>query len=123
MTYLVGEPDMRWAVRFLDLLCCTVLLIFEQEDDSMHWFGQDGKCIVVDAKDLVDPEIANTDVFENCSEEGLFLSIITDLIQAQDDNSQVRTRFHTNQAMMLDLEWLAQQQKVNSEEYLCAFSS
>jgi len=71
IAYLIGEPDMGWAVRFLDLLRCTIFLVLEQEDNSMDWFRQNGKCIIVDAKNLLDPEVANTDVFENCSEEGL----------------------------------------------------
>jgi len=123
IAYLIGEPDMRWAFSFLDLLCCTVFLVFEQEDNSMDWFGQDGKCIIVDAEDLLDPEVANTNIFENCSEESL--SFVSDwiTIRAKSDDKRAQTQSHTNQAMMLDQEWLAQQQKVNSEEYLCAFSS
>jgi len=71
IAYLIGEPDMGWTFRFLNLLRCTIFLVFEQEDNSMDWFRQNGKCIIVDAKNLLDPEVANTDVFENCSEEGL----------------------------------------------------
>ena len=92
ITYLVGEPDMRWALCFLNLLCCTIFLVFEQEDDSMYWFGQDGKCIIIHAEDFLDPEIANTNVFENCSEERLFLSII----QSSSERKVMTHRFRLN---------------------------
>ena len=69
--YLVGEPNMRRAFRLLDLFGRAIFLIFEQKDDSMYWFGQNGKSIIVNAKDLVNSEIANTDVFENSCKESL----------------------------------------------------
>jgi len=71
IAYLVGEPDVGRAFRLLNLLGCSVLLVLEQEDDSMDWFGQNGKSIVVNAKDFMDSKIANTHVFENGSEERL----------------------------------------------------
>jgi hypothetical protein len=72
-TYLIGKPNMRRAIRLLDLFGRAIFLIFEQKDDSMYWFGQNGKSIIVNAKDLMNSEMANTDVFENSSKERLSL--------------------------------------------------
>jgi hypothetical protein len=74
--YLIGEPDMGWAFRFRDLLSRTILLIFEQEDHSVYWFRQDGQSIIVNAKDLMDSKIANTNVFQNGGEKGLMSSVL-----------------------------------------------
>jgi hypothetical protein len=82
ITYLIGEPDMRRTFRFLNLLGSAVLLIFEQEDDSMHWFGQNSESIVVDAKDLMDSEMANTDILQNGSEEGLKRCKLMNIVEA-----------------------------------------
>ena len=71
LAYLVGEPDVGGAFCLLNLLGGSVFLVLEQEDDSMDWFGQYCKSIIVDAEDLLDPEIADADVFENCRKEGL----------------------------------------------------
>jgi hypothetical protein len=71
MAYLICEPDMVGASGLLNLLGGTVFLVFEQEDDCVDWFGQNDKSIIVNAKDFVNSETANTDVFENGCEEGL----------------------------------------------------
>jgi hypothetical protein len=71
MAYLICEPDMVGTFGLLNLLGGAIFLVFEQENDCVNWFGQNSKSIIVNAKDLVDSKIANTDVFENSCEEGL----------------------------------------------------
>jgi hypothetical protein len=71
VTYLISEPDVVWTFRLLNLLGGAIFLVLEQEDDSMNWFGQNGKSVIVDTKDFMNSEITNTDVFENSCKEGL----------------------------------------------------
>jgi hypothetical protein len=48
----------------------------------MHWFGQNSESIVVDAKDLMDSEMANTDILQNGSEEGLKRCKLMNIVEA-----------------------------------------
>jgi hypothetical protein len=90
MAYLICEPDMVGTFGLLNLLGGAVFLVFEQEDNCVDWFGQNGKSIIVNTKDLVNSEIANADVFENGREEGLKHISCTNTIRCKVETNRFR---------------------------------